>query len=603
MKIRLLFVFLAFSGKMFGQGNLSDLRKEISRYTYANHFDSAEAVVMHFLERKDLSPLEVFYGHFYYCDLLKSLGKNQDAISGLAGCKKYLVDLPQKKILESLINGDIAECYFSMMNYEEAKKYALRSLELSPDSSLRSSGHGVNYMMLGYAEFAMHNYATSLEYYERTLQAYRASGEICELPLCYMKMAKVYNSMHREKLMEENISKAVRLSDSCGIDNYKLLSKRTLFDIYKENKNYSGALVALEEINDMVAKLESEKQRREIGELEVKYNTRLSEQENQNLKDINKANEKTLAIQSRTLEIVIGAAILLCLLIFFLIRIFLLREKAKKELEALNADLEQKVADRTQALAEDNQLRKNLEKQLNEKVKEMETLISKLSHDMRSPLSSVLGLINVAEMESFEGKETCFDKMKESVKKMDDIIIDLTSTIYVSTMPQRPELIQFKEMVNELIGNFQFDENFGGISFHIEIKQQKDFYSDAKFIRSILQNLIENAVKYGGNSTGAQVGVSVEEDEKGVIIQVKDNGSGIMPEFHDKIFDMFFRASNSSKGSGLGLYIVKIAVGKLNGKIELRSEPSMGTTFTIYLPDLIRGIPNPSIPESGIVLK
>ena len=69
-------------------------------------------------------------------------------------------------------------------------------------------------------------------------------------------------------------------------------------------------------------------------------------------------------------------------------------------------------------------------------------------------------------------------------------------------------------------------------------------------------------------------------------IEITDNGTGIDAEYHDKIFDMFFRGTELSKGTGLGLYIVKKAVEKLQGKIEIQSEKRKGTTFTVYLPDL-----------------
>jgi len=287
------------------------------------------------------------------------------------------------------------------------------------------------------------------------------------------------------------------------------------------------------------------------------------------------------------LYITIIALVILSALVFFLIRISIQRKKAKHELELLNAGLEQKVNERTKKLAEDIIVRKKLEKQLNEKVKEMETLISKLSHDMRSPLASVLGLINIAEMEPKSNKAEYFDKIKESIQRLDSIIIDLTSTIYVSTMQQKPEVIKFGNMISETLSILRFRENFDKIKFTTTIKQTKDFYSDPKFVHSIIQNLLENAVKYGNYTIDPIVDILVKEDAIGMKIQIADNGIGIEPEYHEKIFNMFFRGTEISKGTGLGLYIVKKAVEKLQGKIQMQSEIRKGTTFTVYLPDLM----------------
>ena len=515
-----------------------------------------------------------------------TLHKVDAAIEKLQDCKVYLSSIVNNKMYLSLVDGNIAECYFNMSRYDESKKYALLSLETSPDSSLRDGGHAVNYLILGYADYVSKKYATALDYYNKAMEVYISYGELCELPLCYMKIAKVHNSMGNEQLAEENIKKAIERSDLCGIETCKLLSKRALFDIYKENKNYEKALAQLEDINDMVGKMEFAKQGHIMSEMEVKYKTLLGEQENENLKKINEANKKAIAKQELVLYITIIALVILSTLVFFLIRISAQRKKAKQELELLNAGLEQKVNERTKKLAEDIIVREKLEKQLNEKVKEMETLISKLSHDMRSPLSSVLGLINIAEMEPASNKAEYFDKIKTSIKKLDNIIIDLTSTIYVSTMRQKPEVIKFGNMISETLSILRFRENFDKIKFTTTIKQTKDFYSDPKFVHSIIQNLLENAVKYGNYMIQPCVDILVEEDHLGVSIEITDNGTGIDAEYHDKIFEMFFRGTELSKGTGLGLYIVKKAVEKLQGKIEIQSEKRKGTTFTVYLPDL-----------------
>ena len=154
-------------------------------------------------------------------------------------------------------------------------------------------------------------------------------------------------------------------------------------------------------------------------------------------------------------------------------------------------------------------------------------------------------------------------------------------------MEQNPEVIQFEKMINETIAVLQFRENFEKIKISILINQTKDFYSDPKFLQSIIQNLLENAVKYSNCLIEPCIEIVVQEDAKGVLLKITDNGTGISPEFHDKIFDMFFRGTEISKGTGLGLYIVKKAVEKLHGKIELQSEKGKGTIFTIHLPNLI----------------
>lgn len=576
--------FVTFLG--IGQSRLEKIKNEVSSLCYANKFDEAQVEVLKFIKSPNLTPEEVFYGHFLFADVLKSSSKTNEAIEKLEECKKYLKEIPHHKKHESLILGNIAECYFNLSNYKKANKFALESIEISPDSSFRGNGHAVNFMILGYGHYVAKNFSLALENYNKVIQLYRSNGSSCELPLCYMKIAKVFNSMGNQSNAIASINKAIALSDSCGIENYKLLSKRTLFDIYKENKNYEKALEMLEEINVLVEKLEFSKQGLRISELIGQYKNELNQKDNENLKKINEKNKKIIIEQKRTMFLIVFAGILLCILFFFVIIISRNRKKSKRALEKMNLELELKVKERTKELATDLLIRKRLETKLSDKVREMEILITKLSHDMRSPLSSILGLINVATQEADKNSLLYFEKIKIAIKRLDDIIIDLTSIVYISNMELKPEVVQFEAMLTEIISIMRFREKFDKIKFNININQTKDFNSDPRFIHSIIQNLVENSVKYTGNSATPYIDISISEYEKGIKIVVKDNGIGIEPELHAKIFDMFFRGTEISKGSGLGLYILKKAVNNLHGRIELESQKGIGTTFTIFIPDL-----------------
>lgn len=312
---------------------IETLVKEITSLTYSNKYDSAQTLVLQHLERKNLSDLEIFYGHYLFGDILKSSGKPRDAIKQLLNSKDFLNKIPDKTKYESLIYGNIAECYFDLLNYQDAKKQAQLSLQTNPGSSSRAGGHAVNYIILGYSDYLEKKYQPALNYYHLAIKEYITSGETCELPLCYMKIAKVYNGMGNEKLAMENINKAIFISDSCRIENYKLLSKRALFDMYKENGNYKKALEQMLEINEMVEKLEYAKQGQLMSELEVKYKMKLVQNENKTLEQINQKNKEVLAKQKKTLIITILAGLILVVFIFLLIRVSYQRKNAEEKLK------------------------------------------------------------------------------------------------------------------------------------------------------------------------------------------------------------------------------------------------------------------------------
>ena len=146
------------------------------------------------------------------------------------------------------------------------------------------------------------------------------------------------------------------------------------------------------------------------------------------------------------------------------------------------------------------------------------------------------------------------------------------------------EKIDFQALIAECIDNLKYMENAGRVKPIIEINEQESFFSDPGRMAILFQNLISNAVKYQKLYVDSYVKISIEVNEEGARIQVADNGKGISAEYLDRIFEMFFRASEDSYGSGLGLYITRQVVDKLQGKIEVESVYSEGTTFSVWLP-------------------
>jgi hypothetical protein len=119
----------------------------------------------------------------------------------------------------------------------------------------------------------------------------------------------------------------------------------------------------------------------------------------------------------------------------------------------------------------------------------------------------------------------------------------------------------------------------------MRIQPDVEFSSEWTLLNAIMQNLIENAIKYSsGDSPYVEIRVSEQDDH--VILEVEDNGQGIPDHHQSKIFEMFFRATNNASGSGLGLYILKRSVDRLNGTVELKSQVNEGSTFTVRLPHL-----------------
>ncbi len=207
------------------------------------------------------------------------------------------------------------------------------------------------------------------------------------------------------------------------------------------------------------------------------------------------------------------------------------------------------------------------------------------SHDLRAPLRSILGLIYIMQNESNpDAMRTYLDMMRISVNRMDAFIKEIVELSRNSQQGVKIEKIDLSAIVSEIFENLRYIPGAEKINFATEIEQTAAFFSDISRIKVILNNLVANAITYHNfNQDSPLIKVQAVIKGKYALIEVIDNGRGIKKEHQDKIFDMFYRASEDAKGSGLGLYIVKEAVTKLNGNIEIKSKWGAGTTFSVKI--------------------
>lgn len=219
---------------------------------------------------------------------------------------------------------------------------------------------------------------------------------------------------------------------------------------------------------------------------------------------------------------------------------------------------------------------------------ELDRFVYSTSHDLRAPLNSMLGLIEIASDDTDEEQTREHLKMlKGSAKKLDGFICDILDYSRNARMEVNIEEINFSSLLADVTENLKFiGDNNRIVEFIIAITGDTSFYSDKKRIITILGNLISNAVRYQNSQVpNPFVRITIEITPSECQITIEDNGIGISEEVHSRIFEMFYRVSQDSVGSGLGLYIVKEAVHKLNGEIKVQSEIGVGTTFLIKIPN------------------
>jgi signal transduction histidine kinase len=220
--------------------------------------------------------------------------------------------------------------------------------------------------------------------------------------------------------------------------------------------------------------------------------------------------------------------------------------------------------------------------------KDLEMLFYATSRDIRSPLITVKRLVDVALTKTSDKTALMYlGMMKDSWQNLYNIIDELGIVTNIRSVEIKTEAIDLETLIKNVYAEFKSLEWFDHIIFSLDLKIKNKFYSSPGLVRAIFRNLIENSIKYSTKRKGNNFLkiVVIDHNEHMIRIEVTDNGIGIKKEYHEKIFDMFFRGTTYAGGTGLGLYIVKCSLEKLNGAISVESDEDKGATFTVILPN------------------
>ncbi len=250
------------------------------------------------------------------------------------------------------------------------------------------------------------------------------------------------------------------------------------------------------------------------------------------------------------------------------------RTQAENELTQFNSNLEVMVSERTKELSKRNS--------------ELDNFVYSVSHDLRAPIASVLGLINLAKADVDKNMtKTYLDKIYSSALQQDNFIREILDQSRNSRLEVKKDEIQFDELIDETFNQLKFATSTGtAVEKIVDIQQSEPFHSDRWRLKVILNNLISNSIRYrNGRDPVIKINVSVVDQK--VLFEIEDNGRGIAKEHIENVYRMFYRATDDGAGSGLGLYIVKETVDKLKGSISIESEEGHGTTVKLEIPELV----------------
>ncbi len=272
-------------------------------------------------------------------------------------------------------------------------------------------------------------------------------------------------------------------------------------------------------------------------------------------------------------------------------------EKVTFEIRKLNTELEKKVDERTHILQEALEKLEQSQTELHEALDKEKLLneikgrfVSMASHEFRTPLSAVLSsaalLSKYTKEEEQEKRSKHIDRIKDSVKHLNDILEDFLSLgkLDEGRISADPGEFNLKEMINETLAEVKVVLK-PGQTVNVKYEGEEKIIADKKLLRNILINLISNAAKFSEEDLPISVSASSERGNN--MITVTDRGIGISKKDQEHLFTMFYRGSNVTniQGTGLGLHIVKRYLDLINGTVDLQSTLGRGTTITIKFPN------------------
>jgi signal transduction histidine kinase len=254
----------------------------------------------------------------------------------------------------------------------------------------------------------------------------------------------------------------------------------------------------------------------------------------------------------------------------------IIKEQSEK-IHLLNADLKNEVDKQTQELQKTNQ-------ELIEHNNQLEQFAFIAAHNLRAPLTRVLGLANLIQMApTSEDKQLNLEKLICSTHDLDQVIKDLNGILNIKRHTGSLAEVDLNESLKRTKRILEQEIKNTNTRIINNFSEAQKVYAIAPYVESILYNLISNAIKYRDPERTPFIAIRTTHEKDFVCLAVMDNGLGIdLKKYHQNVFSLYKRFHLHVEGKGLGLYLVKTQIEALGGKVEVKSEPNEGCTFHVY---------------------
>lgn len=474
----------------------------------------------------------------------------------------------------------LGQTYGALRDYDHSLQFSLEALSLAQqlsDDFLQTSINanlGTAYLNLGNLGNALKYYRVALEYGEE-LENERLIAQIAN------KLGDTYHGLCNEPKAAQYYKRALDLAEDIDNKNVRKEVYQSLYEYHDEYSRHDMAYLYLKKLTQIKEELYNEERTRQFINNQIRYQTATKEEENKRLK-ANELENKVIISNQRIQNYVLVFFIFIVLLAtYFLYNAF----KQKKE---YNKVLKEEVKKQTLSLEKSNQELLTSNQQLEQSNNELERFAYIASHDLKSPLRNIISFLNLIQrkMRKYDDEDLkeYLRFATDSAKQMNQLIADVLEFSRIQNAESEKQSVDLNESLILVMKNVQ--DMMEEKQATVETQALPVIEGNSVHILQLFQNLIANGIKYNKNPN-PQVSIQHRSEKDHYLFSIADNGIGIEPEFHDKIFQMFKRLHTGEEysGTGIGLAICKKIIQNLNGKIWLESTPGQGTTFYFTIPN------------------
>lgn len=452
--------------------------------------------------------------------------------------------------------GNIAETYMAMGRTREALVYAQRSTHIA-DSLQEKAGIAWNYAQLSEIHYHLKNYF----YADQLLKQAEEKSHLNEFS----------RTRNGKTLLVEvlRIRRSIRMAQGRDQEALKLSLQ------YEHIKDSLEATEITGRIMSMQAYYQLDKQKDEI----------------RHQQDLIQQHEAQIKKQRLIIVIIVVGSLFLAVLLYLSFFYYRKVRKLNVELQEKNEEIQAQSEELTESNHQIYSLNQNLEIKVNERTKalaeayqELDTFFYRSSHDFRRPLTTFMGLAEVANiMVKDEVALDLFRKVKDTAVNLDRMLVKLQSISEVGMEQMVTKNVPLRTAVEDALYFFRQEITEAKIKVESTIPEFIKLETFPGLLKIIIENLIENSIQFR-NPENPAIRIEAQQSAMFAELRIHDNGIGIDEIHIPRITDMFFRGSSQSQGNGLGLYIVKKAMEKMHGTVHFTSTPFQGCTVTVTLP-------------------